>query len=61
MATKKLPKTVYIARNVDGDDSYLLADDDLKIIVSGANDSPAIVGTYQLVETRKYRETVEEV
>jgi hypothetical protein len=62
MATKKLPGAVYVVRNTDSDGSdFLLADTDLPALVRSADAEPAIVGIYQLLETCKYRESVEEV
>ena len=56
-----LPKTIYVIRETHGDDSFLLADEELKFVVSSANDSPVVVGAYQLMDETKYQETVEVV
>jgi hypothetical protein len=62
MAKKNsLPSTVYVVRNADGDESFLLACISVQDAVIAADDSPAVVGTYELVYEAKYRQTTEEV
>ncbi len=63
MAKKtSLPRTIYVVRQEEkGEEPFFLADADLHTIVSAANESPAVVGAYQLMGETKYRETVEVV
>jgi len=46
---KKLPKKVYVHREWDGDDWYLVADE--KLADAADKDEKRTVGVYELVET----------
>ena len=61
MTKTTLPKTIYVVRNTNRDESYLLAHGDIKAAVTSAEDSPAVVGTYVLTNEAKYRAIAEEV
>jgi hypothetical protein len=63
--TKKvdnLPKTIHVVISQKGTkDECFLADTNLQSLVSSADESPAVVGTYQLVNQTKWEESVQEV
>ena len=51
---KKLPKTVYVRREQDGDGGYLLAHEQLTEMVENGEDGDA-VGVYVLQLTRRLK------
>jgi len=63
MAKKEvLPEVVYIVRvEADTADSYLATSENLDEAVYSADEERVLVGTYKLVRTGRYEQTVREV
>lgn len=49
-----LPEELFVYRQQDGDDSYLMVDEDLVESIETADDENTIIGTYKLVTEGKY-------
>lgn len=56
---RKLPKTVYVRWEEDGDTGYLVAGESVIDCIDG--DGPNVIGSYILASTDKYEKVVKEV
>lgn len=56
--TRPLPELVYVARVIEDDASWLMANEDSAELVGEEDDPPVVVGTYELVGTRRLRKSV---